>query len=152
MHTRSFFKRSLIEQDFELNIAPVIDCFVVLIAFVLISTAFASIGILDAVVAGGTRGAATESARAVVIEMKADRSLRLKQGSGGSQVARIRPASGSSQWNMPELKRVLAQLKARSGGPSSAVIIADNSISYRDVMSSMDTARSELGNVTLGGF
>ena len=36
------------EQDFELNITSIIDCFTVLIAFILTSASFISIGIIDA--------------------------------------------------------------------------------------------------------
>jgi biopolymer transport protein ExbD len=43
-------------QDFDLNLAPIIDCITVLIAFILISTSFISIGLLDA-------GIATETAQ-----------------------------------------------------------------------------------------
>ncbi len=36
-----------LDQDFELNLAPIIDCFVVLITYLLVSAAFLSLGILD---------------------------------------------------------------------------------------------------------
>ena len=48
MRAASDSKNSL---DFELNLAPIIDCFTVLIAFILISASFASINILDAGIA-----------------------------------------------------------------------------------------------------
>src|SRR3954464_8653245 len=35
------------EQDFELNIASIIDCFTVLITYLLVSASFISIGVLD---------------------------------------------------------------------------------------------------------
>ena len=38
-------------QDFELNLASLIDCFTVLITFLLASASFLSVGILDAGVA-----------------------------------------------------------------------------------------------------
>src|SRR3989338_6075956 len=40
-------------QDFELNLASIIDCFTVLVTFLLASSAFLSIGILDAGIAAG---------------------------------------------------------------------------------------------------
>src|SRR3954462_13573955 len=38
-------------QDFDLNLAPIIDCFTVLITFMLASASFLAIGILDAQIA-----------------------------------------------------------------------------------------------------
>ncbi len=51
---KGFLKHGEHEQDFELNLASIIDCFVVLIAFILVSTSFFSIGIIDAEVAGAS--------------------------------------------------------------------------------------------------
>jgi biopolymer transport protein ExbD len=38
-------------QDADINLAPIIDCFTVLIAFMLVSASFLSIGVLDAGIA-----------------------------------------------------------------------------------------------------
>src|SRR5690348_3316307 len=67
-------------QDFDLNLAPIIDCFVVLIAFVMISSAFASIAILDAGVSAG--GDTTDSLKSppiqISIGLRHDRSAVLR--------------------------------------------------------------------------
>ncbi|MEK7690751.1 MAG: biopolymer transporter ExbD, partial [Bdellovibrionota bacterium] len=68
-------------QDFDLNLAPIIDCFTVLITFLLISASFLSIGILDAGISAP--GAQTESEPQgasvdLTLKITADRGYRIK--------------------------------------------------------------------------
>ena len=51
-------------KDFDLNLAPIIDCMTVLITFMLASASFLSIGILDAGVAAAGATAVTDQASA----------------------------------------------------------------------------------------
>ena len=90
MKRSGFMRHGELEQDFELNIASIIDCFVVLIAFILISTSFFSIGILDAEVSGGGADASVAKAEeTAVIELKADHSILVKHGTGRNASTRI---------------------------------------------------------------
>lgn len=148
MKKKGFLKHGEFEQDFELNIASIIDCFVVLIAFVLVSTSFFSIGIIDAEVAGASDDApaAVETAP-VVIELKADHSFVLKTGSFGQHVTKI--AAKNAAWNFDRLAGSLDSLKEET---KSAIVVADNSVSYRDVMASMEVAKGKIAQVNLGGF
>lgn len=152
MKKRSFVKHGELEQDFELNIAPVIDCFVVLIAFILVSTSFFSIGILDAVMAGSSSDV-VGSGDALVIELKSDHSIVVKQGAGTGNPIRIRAPKDRSKWDFEKLGQIISTLKTKAGDLDSAVVVADNSVSYRDVMASMEVARTnKIATVTLGGF
>src|ERR1700761_7357159 len=68
-------------QDFELNLASIIDCFTVLIAFMLASTAFISIGILDAGVAAAGATATDNSPPPPInisLELGKDKGVALK--------------------------------------------------------------------------
>lgn len=148
----SFTKPGELEQDFELNLASIIDCFVVLIAFVLISTSFFSISILDAVVAGESAQAAANSDETVVIELKSDRSILVKRSEGGTVAFRIAARGADRNWDFDGLAQGLAGLKAKKTDLNSAIISADNSVSYRDVMASMEIAKTQVERVNLGGF
>ena len=155
MKKKGFLKQGEFEQDFELNIASIIDCFVVLIAFVLVSTSFLSIGIIDAEVAGAS-DAATSSPEATpaVIELKADHSFVLKSGMFGQTMTKI-PAlmtAKTAAWNYERLGASLAALATRNPELKSAIVSADNSVSYRDVMASMEVAKGKIAQVNLGGF
>lgn len=144
MKKKGFLKYGEFEQDFELNIASIIDCFVVLIAFVLVSTSFFSIGIIDAEVAGASDQASTApDSSPVVIELKADHSIVLKTGAFGQRSVRIAAA---------DLAERLAALTAQDPELKSAIVVADNSVSYRDVMASMEVAKGKITQVNLGGF
>jgi len=136
-----FLKHGELEQDFELNLASIIDCFVVLIAFVLVSTSFFSIGILDADLAGGSSAQSSAVSDAVVIELRTDGSILVKKAGSRPAVVRDREA----------LNRMLAEMKD-SEELKSAIVTADDSVSYRDVMASMEVAKAFTPAVSLGGF
>jgi biopolymer transport protein ExbD len=151
MKKKGFLKHGEFEQDFELNIASIIDCFVVLIAFVLVSTSFFSIGIIDAEVAGASDAAENASENShVVIELKADHSIVLKSGMSGEISKRI-PADGKA-WNFDRMAGTLEALKNGNSELTSAIVVAENSVAYRDVMTSMEVAKGKIAQVNLGGF
>jgi biopolymer transport protein ExbD len=152
---KGFLKQGEFDQDFELNIASIIDCFVVLIAFVLVSTSFFSIGIIDAEVAGAS-DAATSSPQATpaAIELRADHSIVLKSGMFGQNVTKIAALASASgaAWNYARLASSLATLTTQNPELKSAIVSAENSVSYRDVMASMEVAKGKIAQVNLGGF
>lgn len=146
---KGYIKHNEHEQDFELNIASIIDCFVVLIAFVLISTSFFSIGIIDAEVASG--GAATsENTGGLVIELKSDHSIRVRSDS--NREVRIASRDSGKSWNFESLTATLQSMKEKTPELRSAILVADNSVAYRDVMASMEVAKGQVPSVNLGGF
>ncbi len=155
MKKKGFLKHGEFEQDFELNIASIIDCFVVLIAFVLVSTSFFSIGIIDAEVAGSSDAVAAAEADSVLIEMKADHSMVVrssKSSAGAVRISGLKSAGKAKAWDLEKLAAALQSMKERLPELRSAIVVADNSVAYRDVMASMEAARGQVPNVNLGGF
>ena len=145
-------------QDFDLNLAPIIDCFVVLIAFVMISSAFASIAILDAgVSAGGESVKSTVPSVQVTITLRSDfgatlKIAPLKKSKGSSEL--VFPATqgvSSGEWP-PKLTDALLQLKRDWPELHSATLVADNSVPYQSVVNAMDIVRKTIPDVLLGGF
>src|SRR4051812_2839783 len=100
-------------QDFDLNLAPIIDCMTVLIAFMLASTAFLSIGILDAGVAaaGATQSSNTPPAIQVAVELGKDQAITVKVSGKVTSTTPI--ARAGSSYALEELARNLASLKQR---------------------------------------
>jgi biopolymer transport protein ExbD len=143
-----FIKHSAHELDFELNIASIIDCFVVLIAFVLISSSFFAIGIVDAEVASAGDVASISDETGLVVELKSDRSIWIR--SNASKPERI--AAEGKSWNYEGMSATLQRLKEELPELKSAILIADNSVAYRDVMRSMDAVKKDVSSVSLGGF
>jgi biopolymer transport protein ExbD len=141
-------------QDFELNIASLIDCFTVLITFLLASASFLSIGILDAGVAAAGHTAtdtATPPPINLVVEVGHDKHLELKiTGKENRNTALTATKDGA--WDFVGLDRELASIKAKYPTVSAVTLTAENSVEYRDVIKSMEMVKKSLPVVLLGGF
>ncbi len=140
-------------QDFDLNLAPIIDCMTVLIAFMLASTAFLSIGILDAgVAAAGAQSTdhVTPPPIQITLEMAPEQTLVLKV-TGQTSFTRNLPRAGQG-WDYARLVRELGELKKTYPELSAVVLSADNPSHYQDVVNTMETLRPLAPAVLLGGF
>jgi biopolymer transport protein ExbD len=139
-------------QDFELNLASIIDCMTVLITFLLASTAFISIGIMDAgVAAAGT--AATDSTPPPVnlsLELGRDHGMTVKVS--GKQSSSQTVSAKDGQWNADDLTQRLAQIHQQWPTVNAITLSAENTVEYNDVIKIMDTTRKTIPVVLLGGF
>ena len=151
-HSGAGTAKSAPSQDFDLNLAPIIDCFTVLIAFVMISTAFASIGILDAgVAAGGSSALTTESPPVrIAVEVMANHRFAVRV-SGKENRELLIPANGDT-WNQAVLKTRLDEFKRKYPKVNGAVISAGNSVKYDEVVRTMEQTRKTFPAVMLGGL
>lgn len=134
-------------QDFDLNLAPIIDCFTVLITFLLVSASFLSVGLLDAgVAAAGAQQAsnATPPPVNIAIELKAGGSLVIEVTGKASHKTTVK--------ELGALSKELAALKAKWPAVTAATISADNAVEYKEVVKTMETTRKHLPAVMLGGF
>jgi biopolymer transport protein ExbD len=140
-------------QEFDINLAPIIDCFTVLIAFVMISAAFASVGILDAGVrAGGTSAASMAPPEVrLTVNLARDHSLKVRVSGKENQELAI-GASPSGAWDYETLGTQLAAIKAHWPALRVATIVAENDVEYKDVVKSMEVSRKAIPSVLLGGF
>lgn len=145
-------RRGVVSQDFELNLASIIDCFVVLIAFVLVSTSFVSIGIINTTV----EAAAPEAAEAetppvrLVVELKADRSLALEVTGKETRKA-VLPAKSDGR-DYTALEQQLAAVKAKWPTVAAVTLTPDSAVEHREVVKTMESIRKSHPNVLLGGF
>jgi len=140
-------------QDVDLNIAPIIDCITVLIAFILISTSFISMGLLDA-------GIATETAQQeenkkppeveLGLELLENKSLIIKVTGKKNQNITIENTDG--EWNYLKLTETLQELKASHENTHSLTITAQNSIPYKEVVKAMEASSKHFPGVILGGL
>ena len=125
-------------QDFDLNLAPIIDCLTVLIAFMLASTAFLSIGILDAGVAaaGAVPASSTPPAVTLSVELGKDKDLIVRISGKATSTTPI--AHQGEDWNLPELSRKLASLKTQWPDLSVITLSAADRVKYEDVVKTME--------------
>jgi biopolymer transport protein ExbD len=140
-------------QDFELNLASIIDCFTVLIAFMLASTAFLSIGILDAGVAAAGNTATDNSAPPPVnleVVMSNTKTMSIKVTGKTNSNFNVSAKDGS--WNLAEMNEKLAGLHQQWPTVNAITLTADNTVEYQDVIKTMDSVRKTIPVVLLGGF
>lgn len=134
-------------QDFELNLASIIDCLTVIIAFLLLSSSFVSYGSLDTAVAapqGQNAGAASESAaQALTLSVTLRDSSKVDLEVSGSRSEKKSIARES-------LKAELESMKAKYPGLSGMVLTASGRVAYRDLIRGMDESRQVFPAVALG--
>lgn len=140
-------------QDFDLNLAPIIDCFTVLITFMLVSASFISIGLLDAGIAAAGATAAqndTPPPINIAIELTGNHELVVKVS--GKATSNTPIHAKADAYDLEAMSANLAALKQRWPGVNAVTLSADNAIEYRDVIKTMEVARKSLPVVVLGGF
>lgn len=141
-------------QDFELNLASIIDCFTVLIAFMLVSSAFLSIGILDAGIAaaGTTSTNATPPAVNIAVELNKNQTFEIKVT--GKATSNVKVARGKTEegWDFDALSQQLQAMKGKWPDVQALTVTAENKIEYREIVKTIETARKTHPAVVLGGF
>jgi biopolymer transport protein ExbD len=150
-------------QDFDLNLAPIIDCMTVLITFMLASASFLSIGILDAGVAAAGATAVTDQApppvnvaveigkdQNFVVHVTGKETLNIPIARGNGQATAQN--SAASPYDYDNLTRQLASIAGRYTAVKAVTLSADNSVEYQDIVKAMDVVRKTMPVVLLGGF
>ncbi len=139
-------------QDFELNLASIIDCLTVLIAFLLASASFLSIGILEAGVAaaGDTAKSDTPPSLNITVELAQNHGIAVKYSGKSTGTENLQAKADA--WNYEELTKQLSALKQKHPDVSAVTLSAANDIEYRDVVKTMEVMRKTLPVVLLGGF
>lgn len=138
--------------DFDLNIAPIIDCFTVLITFMLASASFLSIGILDA---GAGSSAPAENASqkpliAVQVELQSGFAMQVKLTGKASSVIPLPGKDG--KWDHESLVKELTKIKAEWPQTDSVTLSAVNDVQYKHLMGTLENVRKIFPGVLLGGF
>ena len=141
-------------QDFELNLASIIDCFTVLITFLLASASFLSIGILDAGVAAAGATSKTDNAPTVhlSVDIQRDLSLVIETEKAGKVLSKesVKPLEGAPDFGA--LQERLGAIKAKHPDVAGLTLSAQAEVQYEQVVRTMDKARRVVPAVMLGGF
>lgn len=140
--------------DIELPLAPIIDCFVVLIAFLLISAAYVSVSIFDATVAvveETSNPSEVTSGVLASIEVKLDGTYEIVLTGDVNERHTIAHQTQLED-QKKELDLKLREIKAKHEGIKNLTVKADNTMVYRDVVNVMEVARVYYPQLLLGGF
>ncbi len=139
-------------QDFELNLASIIDCFTVLIAFMLASASFLSIGILDAGVAAAGAAPASDAPPSVNVTIELSPAHKLAVKLTGKVTSTNSFDAIGDAWNYEAMTKALAETKGKYSDINAVTLVADNTIEYKDVIKTMEAIRKTVPVVLLGGF
>ncbi len=139
-------------QEVDLNLAPIVDCFTVLITFMLVSASFLSIGVFDAGVGAAGQSAANQTPpkEVVQLEMQPQFGLELKLTGQTNQTIHLNSQNGA--WDFDGLIRELNGVKGKWPELDYLVLSAANDIEYGELIKCMEKVRSVLPSVVLGGF
>lgn len=146
-------------QDFDLNLAPIIDCFTVLITFMLVSASFLSIGILDAGISAAGAEQTDPSRQpklTLAVEITSGREIRLqlndtgKARSGSLDSRKLDPVKGEPDFG--GLQGRVEEIRKRYPELGAAILSGSDGTEYKDLVRAMEITRRFVPNVILGGF
>ena len=139
-------------QDFELNIASIIDCFVVLITFLLASASFLSIGILDAGISAAGASASNQEPPPINITVELNRGSTFTIKVTGKSSKTVPIAANGGDLNFDALSKELTSIKSSWPTVSAVTLSAQDLVEYKDIIRTMEQVRKVLPAVMLGGF
>ncbi len=139
--------------DFELNLAPVIDCLTVLIAFTLVSASFVSVKVLEAGVGSFSEQAASTT------DPRHDTALSIRMGAQGGWVIKVAgrvnetiavPPWADGRRDYEGLAAALEKTHAKYPAIQEASVTADPAVEYREVVQAVEGVRKALPKVYIG--
>ena len=139
--------------DEDVNVAPVIDCFTAIIAFMLVSATFLAIGVLDAAVNIGTAPDNTQSKvppLAITLKLYKSKTIVFKYVGASSGQLTISPRGGD--WDVETLKSRLNQYKRRFPTLQGVTINPTDGTDYEGIIKTMAAAQTVVPGALLGGF
>jgi biopolymer transport protein ExbD len=142
------------DQDFELNIASIIDCFTVLITYMLISASFISLGVLDVTdLTPRASGDSTPNPEvSLVMEVTRDHNvmLQLSAGQSHSMAGAITVPAKDGEVDREAMSVQLDQIKQKYPMLEAAVLKSGSQVEYDQIVKVIDSSKKFIPNITLG--
>ncbi len=139
-------------QDFELNLASIIDCFTVLITFMLASASFISINLMDAGVAAAGATSTNSAPPEVMLTLEIGKANAMTLKLSGKANRSIPIPAREGQQDLKALTEQLAAAKKQWPSTNAMTLSAEDNIPYNEVIKAMETSRETIPVVLLGGF
>jgi biopolymer transport protein ExbD len=140
------------EVDVELNLTSIIDCFTVLITYLLVTASFISFGILDVSVAApspaDSASPGSNPPLGVTVFMAPGYAMEIR--TTGEETRTYPIPSKGGKWDLDAVTDHLNSFKSRFPKLDTALVSADDAIEYREVVHAVETVRSTIPNVSLG--
>jgi biopolymer transport protein ExbD len=139
--------------DFELNLAPVIDCFTVLITYMLVSASFISLEMLDVQVA--TTAPITEEQqlpkeppRSLSIMIEGNQKISVKMSGKTEQIISLEPKA-DGKWDYDKMKTLISKAKTKWPELQEINVNADPKVQYKDVIGAVENLKKVMPKVTI---
>ncbi len=137
-------------QEVELNITPIIDCFTVLITFLLASASFLSIGFFEVVTPGTTADASTlEPDVEVILKVSNNQMVEMKLKGKRNSVVRFEL---NNPKELEKLEKEIEGIKEAKLSVNQILITAENEVPYQNMAKVMDALQKSALPVVLGDF
>jgi biopolymer transport protein ExbD len=146
----SNFGSSSNSQDVDINITPIIDCFTVLITFLLASASFLSIGFLEASTPGSTSDVASaEPNTEAVIRLKKDHTADLNVKGKKNLTLHFDLKSPTA---LPELEKQIDALVAEHLALNQVLVSAEDEVDYKELANLMGSLSNSKLPLVVGDF
>ncbi len=137
-------------QEVDLNITPIIDCFTVLITFLLASASFLSIGFFEVYTPGSTASAETKEPDVeVILKVSANQSVEMKLKGKRTGVSHF---SINDPQALENLEKEIEKIKDGKLTLNQILITAENNVPYQNLAKVMDAIQKSAIPVVLGDF
>jgi len=140
-------------QDFELNLAPIIDCFTVLITYMLVSASFISLDILEVSVNAANpqteqQQTPPEMQVSLGLVIKAAHELDLVVTGKGTE--HIAVASAANAVDLVRLRDQVKELQGRYPALQEISVRAEPGVQYREIVNVVEGLKKSMPKVYLG--
>lgn len=138
------------EQDFELNLAAIIDCFVVLITYLLASASFLSVAVMDVTAAAPSAQVISnkDASIDVAVDLYRDHRMRIQIMGDANRKIEIPDEGGS--WNFAAFAEHLKSIKHEFPRLEVVVISGEADLAYDPLVRAVEIARNTVPAVSLG--
>ena len=137
-------------QEVELNITPIIDCFTVLITFLLASASFLSIGFFEVYTPGTSASAqTTEPDVEMVLKVNSNQTVEMRIKGKKNIVNRYSVIEPQA---LEQLSKEIEKIKDEKLTINQILISAENDVPYKNIAIVMDSLQKSSIPVVMGDF
>lgn len=139
--------------DFDLNLAPIIDCLTVLITFMLASASFLAVGLLDASAptVGPSQAGMQPASVMISVKLNSQNYIDVQVSGKRALVRRIEPGMGR-ELDTNALTSVMSDIKRDYPEYNHVILTPLDDVSYVQVVKAMEAIRGQIPSILLGGF
>lgn len=145
-------------QDVDLNLAPIIDCFTVLITYLLITASFINLAAMDVGVSATGSAAPSDQPMGpppMIMTLQLTEAGRLVMNVSGGKlktdvVVNIEPLAEGG-WNLTELAGRLQQVREKWPEIKDVSVSAEPTVKYKDIVNVINETQRSLPKVFISG-